>query len=235
MEQKVYAAIKVLSLLYIIYRIGRFLLKPETRKIWRFLTPKNAVKEKMNIPIAAKEPVPYSIVGQSQTVYLKEVSKPEESVEPEKPVEPLFSVDLEREEPVMEEPDITADDVEDNLNVNNEPVLSEEERFMPLEENPDVDNRDFSSSGMTFEDIAKTLDVIQGKKTADDACLDAARVLYEVKQTDLYAFLAGQAENEEVIEKLVNENLDSDGSPLPQAVRKRKKSGIEGFDIKRYV
>jgi methanogenic corrinoid protein MtbC1 len=51
----------------------------------------------------------------------------------------------------------------------------------------------------------------------------------------LYSFLSVQAENETVIEKLMNENLDGDGAPLPEAVRKRKRSGIEAFDISKYV
>jgi hypothetical protein len=234
MEHKIYAAIKVISLLYILYRIGHFLLKPETGNIWRFLTPKGAEKEKANVPVCT-DAAPYSIVGRSQTAYLAEPPEPEESSQPEKPIEPVLSEDLERDDPVMEEPDITADDVEDNLEASNQPVLSEEERFMLLEESPDAGDRDFSSSGMTYEDISKTLDVIRGEKTDDAGCLDAAHILYEVRQTDLFLFLAAQAENEQVIETLINENLDNDGAPLPESVRKKKRNGIEGFDMKKYV
>jgi hypothetical protein len=167
------------------------------------------------------EPVPYNIIGKSQTVYLEEPPAP-------KIVEPVFSEDLQRVPAYEEEPDITADDVDDNLG---EEILTDEERFTPLD--TDVDS-EVVSTGMTYEQISEALEVVQGKKTDDADKLAAARTLYEVQGSDLFNFLTVQAENEAIIEKLLKENLDNAADPADGNIKKQQRK-IEEFDMGKYV
>ena len=223
MENLIYLSVKVLSAIYLLYRIFHFLFGKKTRDFWNFLAQEKVEKEKTSLP--ALETAPYSIVGKSQTVYLEEMPKQQE-----KTPEPVFSEDLQRTEGYEEEPDIPDEDVDDNLSDNR---LLEEERFLPLDTNPD--DGDFpSSTGMTYEQIYGALDVVQGNQTDDASCLAAARILYEAQGSDLFNFLTAQAENEALIEKLIRENLDSDGTALPENRRKQRRD-VEEFDMDKYV
>ena len=221
MEHLIYLTVKALSVVYLLYRIFRFLFGERGKSLWYFLTPQ--VKEKQETPVSQTIPeeTTHSIVGKSQTVYLAEPPPP-------KKVEPVFSEDLGQAPSYEEEPDISADDVDDSLE---EGVLTEEERFIPLDTEPDSEP---VSTGMTYEQISDTLDVVMGNKTDDANKLAAARILYEVQGGDVFNFLEAQAENEAMIERLLKENLDDRGEILPENRRNRRKE-IEEFDMEKYV
>ncbi|GHT42157.1 hypothetical protein FACS189437_09890 [Bacteroidia bacterium] len=222
MEHLIYLTVKVLAAVYLLYILFRFLFGKNRRNIWNFLTPRCAGKEKSSNPAAEPEAMPYSIVGKSQTVYLE---KPPEK----KPLEPVFSEDLEKQLPYEEEPDIEADDVE--YYSATEDILLEEERFLSLNAEPDEGE---VSTGMTYEQISQALDVVQEKTTDDGNRLTTARILYEIQGSDVFDFLAAQAENEAMIEKLIRENIDDDGVPLSGNTRKQQRK-IAEFDMNKYV
>jgi hypothetical protein len=223
MENLVYLIIKGLSVIYLLHRVFRFISGKHVEKFWRFLTPENPVKEKAPVPIP--ETVPYNMVGKSQTVYLEE--PPKEQV---KSVDLLFSEDLHQASSYEEEPDITDNDVDDNLN---EDSFSEADRFLPLDADPD--NGDFpSSTGMTYEQISQALEVVQGRQTDDAGWQAAARILYEVQGSDLFNFLTAQAENEAIVEKLIKENLDDRSETIPENINKKRRK-TEEFDMDKYV
>jgi len=221
MEHLFYLIVKGLSVVYWLYKAFRFLFGEQGKSFWYFLTPKTGEKKEPVISQTEPEDTSLSVVGKSQTVYLEEPPPP-------KKVEPVFSEDLERCPSYEEEPDVTADDV--NYKPNEE-ILTDEERFTPLDVEPDNES---VSTGMTYEQISQVLDVVQGKKTSDADQLTAARTLYEVQGGDLFNFLATQAENEAVIERLLKENLDDAGEILPENRRKRRKEKEE-FDMEKYV
>jgi hypothetical protein len=160
-------------------------------------------------------------VGKSQTVYLE---KPSE----EKPIEPFRSEDLPKTPAYEEEPEISSEDVENNLG---ESELTDEDRFTPFNVEPDSE---FSSTGMTFEQIARALEVVQGKNADDKDQSAVARSLYEIEGSQLFDFLAMQAENEATIERLLKENLDDAGEILPKIERKKRRE-IAEFDMEKYV
>jgi hypothetical protein len=217
MEHFIYSIIKGLSAVYLLHRVFRFLFGKHAERFWRFLRPETPVKEKAPVPVP--ETAPYNIVGKSRTVYLQEA--PPEGT---KAVEPAFSENLQRENPYEGEPDIRADDVEENL-------PQEDERFIPLEAEPEGEA---VSSGMTFEQISEALDVVQGRRQDEAGQTAAARTLYEAEGSDLFDFLTAQAENEAVIEKLLKENLDNNSVPPPEKIRKQKVD-TEEFDMTKYV
>lgn len=129
-----------------------------------------------------------------------------------------------------EDPDVTADDVDYRRN---EGILTDEERFTPLDIELDSDNYPVST-GMTYEQISEALDLVQGKKTSDAVRGATARILYEIRGSDVFDFLASQAENEMMIERLLKENLDDTGEILSETGRRQQRK-IEEFDIKKYV
>jgi hypothetical protein len=221
MEHLFYLIVKGLSAVYILYRTFRVIFEKQGKNLWHFLTPKVREKKEPVVLQATPEQPPYSIVGKSQTVYLEEPPPP-------KKIEPVFSEDLQRVPAYEEEPDVTSDDVDYNRG---EEVLTEEERFTPLDVEPDSGAE---STGMTFEQISRALDVVQGKKTDDADRTAVARILYEVQGGDVFDFLASQAENETIIERLLKENLDDAGEILPENRRKRRRE-IEEFDMEKYV
>ena len=221
MEQLFYLTVKGLSVVYLLYKTFRFLFGKQGENRWNFLTPTIREKKETIVSQAKPEQSPCSIVGKSQTVYLEEPPPP-------KKVEPAFSEDLEQIPSYEEEPDVTTDDVDVSFD---EGVLSEEERFTPLDMEPDSEP---VSTGMTFEQISEVLDVVQGKNTNDADELAAARILYEVQGGDLFNFLAAQAENEAIIERLLKENLDDAGEKLPEN-RKKQQREIAAFDMEKYV
>jgi hypothetical protein len=221
MENLVYLIVKGLSATYLLHKVYRFLFEKWTREFWRFLMPETPEKGKAPVPVP--DAVPYNIVGKSQTVYLEEIPK-------EKPVEPVFSENLEKIPDYEKEPDVTDDDVDDNLNKNG---LPKEDRFLPL--GADSDDGDFpSSTGMTYEQISETLDAVRGKRTDDTAQSTAARILYEVQGSDLFNFLTAQAENEAMVEKLIRENIDNDGVSLSENTKKQRRD-MKEFDMGKYV
>jgi hypothetical protein len=221
MEKLVYLIVKDLSVIYLLHRFFLFFFGKQGKSLWRFLTPENPVKEKE--PVSMPETVPYNMVGKSQTVYLEEPTKEEA-----KAIDPAFSENLQKIPAYEEEADITDNDVDDSPD---EEVLSREERFLPLDTEPD---EEAVSTGMTYEQLSQALDVVQGKQPDDSGRLAVARILYEIQGSDVFDFLAAQAENEAMIEKLIKENIDSIGIPLPESTGKQRRE-IEEFDMDRYV
>jgi hypothetical protein len=223
MENLVYLIVKGLSAGNLLHRIFRFLSGKRVQDFWRFLKPKDPIKEIVSVSIP--ETLPYNMIGKSQTVYLEELPK-----EKPKTVEPAFSEDLQQAPSYEEEPDITGDDVDDNLNKDG---FTEEDRFLALD--VDAADEDFhSSTGMTYEQISQALDVVQGKSTDDAGRQAAARILYEIEGSDLFNFLTAQAENEALVEKLIRENIDNSGVPLSDSTRKLRRDRKE-FDMDKYV
>jgi hypothetical protein len=224
MEHLIYLTVKGVSALYLLYKIYRFLSGEQTTKFWQSILPESKAIDPPETPQTQPEPIAYSVVGKSQTVYLEEFSKEEA-----KAVEPAFSEDLPQISTYEEEPDITNDDVANNLN---EDRFSEEDRFLPLD--TDADNEDFpSSTGMTYQQISEALDVMQGKPTDKSGQQATARILHEIEGSDLFNFLTAQAENEAVVERLIRENIDNNGVPFSENTRKRME--IETFDMDKYV
>lgn len=216
-----YLIVKVMAVIYIMYKIFRFLFGKQGQSHWYFLTPK--VQEKKETAVSQPVPhlPPYSIIGKSQTVYLEEPPKVE-------PPEPVFSEDLQYMPAYEEEQDITPADVDDSLQRD---VLTPKDRFLPLDT---VEDNERASTGMTYEQISLTIEAVQGKKMNDADRLAAAHTLYDVQGSDLFDFLAMQAENEAAIERLLKEIPDDAGKVSTEyRVAKRKKT--EDFDMDRYV
>lgn len=125
------------------------------------------------------------------------------------------------------EPDITEDDVE----IVRTSPLEDEDIFIPFEDNQDGPDDDFST-GMSYDQLAGAVNVLANISTADeDQQEEAAKVLYEVKNTDMFDFIASQVSNVATIDKLFADFFDGNGLPKP----KKDKFSVEGFDISVFV
>ena len=225
MEHLFYLIVRLLIAGYLLYCLFVFLFGRNRENLWRFLTPRNTVKNNIPVVELETETVSSGIVGKSQTVYYEK--QPER-----KAAAPFFSEDLKKEIPYDEEPDTSDEDVE-NLSFEEslEDILTEEERFMPFDADPDEEG---NSSGMTYEQLNVAVNVVLGKKKGDEDCQTAARVLYEVSGSDVFNFLTAQAENEALIERLLKENIDDDGLPVTKRVGKKGRN-VGEFDMDKYV
>lgn len=227
MEKIVYFIVKCGILSYILYQMWLFLFRKNGLRFFlKYLNPKET--KKISTPaVPVKEEDEISIVGKSHTIYLDALPESSEA-------EPIMSIDLESTDYIGEDEDLSADDAEIEIRqVNVDDIMDESERFIPFEEN-DLPDLNFSS-GMTYEDISNAVDVIKGEKRGEEDQRNAARLLYEVKQTDMMNFFSAQAGNMEVIELLLNENLDESGIPLPQRNNKKSSISMTDFDINKYV
>ena len=221
MEHFFYLTVKISAVIYIMYKTIRFLRGNRVKRLWCLLTPKVQDKKEAAEPQEVPQQSPYSIIGKSQTVYLEEPPKAETP-------EPVFSEDLQPVPAYEEEQDITSAEVDDSLQ---EDILSTDDRFFPLDT---VEDNESISTGMTYEQISLTIEAVQGKKMSDADRKTAARTLYDVHGSDLFDFLAMQAENEAAIERLLKEHLDDAGeAAVENMVTRRKKT--EDFDMDRYV
>ena len=241
MEKIVYILVRLASASYILYSIWQFLFCKEGLWFLKYLNPKK--KKKREVEKTARQnddSDDSSIVGKTHTVYIKQLEIIEESVsddtesEDTEP-EPVMSQDLEPSGFTVEEDDIPSDDVVVEIKqLTIDEVLDEEERFEPFE-GEYAEDENFST-GRTFEDIQNAVDVIIGKKKGCDERLNAAKTIYEIRQTDMMEFFETQISNIEVIEQLLSENLDENGQPLKsKSAKKKVQDEVEDFDMSKYI
>ncbi len=220
METNLAIIVKIVAAIYIIKNVWIFFITQKGGGIWDKVFPmKKKAKPKVRVsaPTTPKKDE-YSVVGKSQTVYLK---KP---VEEEKPAE---TKNQESSDFIGEEPDIDSEDVEYNVKNEEEP----EDLFTPFEESG-IPNE--FSTGKTFDELFHAVAVIKNPDTDnDDQRAIAAKTLYEVRGTDMYDFITTQISNTAAVEKLLEECLDSDGMPLEKP--RRRAMSVEEFEMSDFV
>jgi hypothetical protein len=193
-----------------------FLVVHKANGFWNLVIPKG---EKHNVreKDAGKEATEAacSVIGKSRTVPVTEQSAPD------------F---------IGEEPDIDSDEVDCELNPRTE--LGAEDLFIPAPESSPEAFDDYST-GKTFAELSEAAEVIRAANPADvprEKRVSAARTLYEVRQTDMYAFFSTQLSNAAAIERLINECLDDDGMPLEKPRSGSRREPFPGdFDIDSFV
>ena len=217
MEKYISIIVRVLSAIYILYRTWNFLFK--NNLLWKVFTPKKDKKE--NKVTDSGSIINDEIVGKTNTVYLKEIEI-KKTLEPE----PTMSIPLEAVE------DITADDMDYNLDND---FIPDEDIYTQTEDNTDLDyDINQFSTGLTFAEISQAVDVIKNLDTVNnDSKNDAAKVLFEVKNTDMFDFFTTQISNTETIERLFRECLDNNGNPLNKI--KKNLNEVEKFNIDKYI
>ena len=226
MDTYIHFTVRLLVCGYVLYRIWTVIFSQRLFGVW----------DKM--PIRQKKPVPQpvitvveeknlsDIVGKTTLIYLED---PEVSSKV-----PAHSEKLEPSDFMGKEPDISDDDIESNLSsgpVTEEEMQEEQQQF----EDPDMIapglDPDFST-GLTYEEMESAVGVLTVATDDEQQIINAAQIIFSIKDTDLYEFFTNQVSNQDNVEKLLSDCLDEEGSPL--SVRKSKRK-IAGFDMSKFV
>lgn len=168
------------------------------------------------------------VIGKSKFVYIED---PEISRNVPAHSEPLPPSDF-----IGEEEDINPDEVEDNITSEKTEgnALSEveiQELMAPVESEPDPD----FSTALTFEQLGNVAEVLMSAPGDEGKDIQAAEVLYQLKDTDLFTFFANEVSTKEEIERLFRECLDEKGQPLPARKRIQNKTVTEPIDWSKYM
>jgi hypothetical protein len=210
-----YVIVKAVAAVYILYKLWMLLIVRKANGFWSFVTPK-AVKRSVREVSVEKEATQAScsVIGKSHTVAVTGQAA---------------------QDFIGEEPDIDPEEVACELNPR--AALEEEDLFIPAESSPGASG-DFST-GVTFGELSEAAEVVRAVCPEDlpqDKRVAAAHTLYEVRQTDMYAFFATQLSNTAAVERLMKECLDGDGMPRENPRPGSRRNSFPGdFNIDSFV
>lgn len=226
METYLHFVVKSIVAFHVLRQLWIVLLRGRLFGVWRLSKKQDQPEDDPDRlpaePVA--EPDDGEVVGRTQSVYLKD---------PDADPEPVWSDELEPTGFIGRDEEISADDVEvQDLTRTAADVLPEEERFEVLDRNAPGLEAEFST-GLTFEKLANAVGVLTDATGDEDKVVEAAKTLYDVRQTDLFEFFTTQISNKEMVERLLHECLDEEGRPRPQ--RKAKATQAAGFNWKKFV
>lgn len=226
MDTYIHFMVRLLVCGYVLYRIWTVIFSQRLFGVWD------------KIPVRQKEPVPEpeitvveeknlsDVVGKTTVIYLEDpevLSKV-----------PAHSEKLEPSDFMGEEPDISDDDIESKLSpgpVIEEEIQEEQQRFEDADIIAPGPDPDFST-GLTYEEMESAVGVLTVATDDEQQIINAAQIIFSIKDTDLYEFFTNQVSNQDNVEKLLSDCLDDEGSPL--VVRKSKRK-IDGFDLRQFV
>lgn len=221
MEEVIYLSVRLACAAYILYKVwGQ---RKRVREICGLLyTPGKKEKAEVVLP----EVVDYvDVMGKTCYVYLDENAG--------KTVAPYMSQPLEMNtDYIGEEEEIPEEEVECNLSLEEMKLLKEEQEQLD-EMCPEVDA---VTQVMTLDDLSLAGDVLMKVNGADkdgEKVCHAARTLFAIRNTCLFDIFTSQVGNVDAINRLLEENLDENGDPLP--VKKEKKKHQPDFDWKALV
>ena len=229
MEAYMHFTVKVVVCGYFFYRVWIILFKERLFGFWDKIPvrpPKGTPEPEIIIVTERKV---NDVVGKTTIIYLDD---PERAAKV-----PAHSEKLEPSDFIGEEDDISDDDVESDFSsktLTPEEMQEEQERFDAQEDlAPELDP-DFST-GLTFEQMANAVGVLTVSTDNEQQIIDAATTIHRIKDTDLYEFFTNQVSNQDNVEKLMNDCLNDDGTPLPERKSKRSGDGLKSFSLNKYV
>ena len=203
MEEIVYLSIRFGCTAYLLYKVWK--QKERIGKICDLLyTPRNRPQaEKDNgEPGNAQD-----VMGATRFVYLDENAG--------KTAAPFMSQPLERNF-IGEEEDVQQEDVECNLQLDKMKLLQEVQEDLDTE-SPEVES---VSPVLSSRDMEVLGEYLTHQDEADhEKAMQAARVLFSIRQTSLMDVFLSNMENSAIVEELIDRYLDEDGNPKPLKVK----------------
>ena len=262
MEAKIYFAVKVVCALVVFYRLWVFLFCRKIYGLWdklhnwariarvglwkyrKKLMAEKAKRERRkkiygkDLPTDTSKPVqaeatqkveesppvdddPNEVMGKSKIIYYGDINAARTI--------PTHSLELKQVELPVDK-DINPDDVEDNF----EPKkgLTEEEKRELMEPEGVIPDPDFDKS-LTYEDMSNLVDVLNSDAPDEQKSIRAASTIHhKLANTVILDFLVNKVSNENKVNLLLQECLDTNGNPLP---KRRKTSKVKSFDINKYA
>ena len=262
MEAKIYFAVKVVCALVVFYRLWVFLFcrkiyglwdklhnwaRIARVRLWKYRKKRMAEKTKrerrkkiygkdlhtdISKSIQAEAPQkveesppvdddPNEVMGKSKIIYYEDINAARTI--------PTHSLELKQVELPVDK-DINPDDVEDNF----EPQkgLTEEDMKELMEPEGVIPDPDFDKS-LTYEDMNNLVDVLNSDNPDEQKSIRAASTIHhKLANTVILDFLVNKVSNENKVNLLLQECLDTNGNPLP---KRRKISKVKSFDINKYA
>ena len=262
MEAKIYFAVKVVCALVVFYRLWVFLFCRKIYGLWdklhnwariarvglwkyrKKLMAEKAKRERRkkiygkDLPTDTSKPIqaeatqkveesppvdddPNEVMGKSKIIYYGDINAARTI--------PTHSLELKQVELPVDK-DINPDDVEDNF----EPKkgLTEEEKRELMEPEGVIPDPDFDKS-LTYEDMSNLVDVLNSDAPDEQKSIRAASTIHhKLANTVILDFLVNKVSNENKVNLLLQECLDTNGNPLP---KRRKTSKVKSFDINKYA
>ena len=161
-------------------------------------------------------------MGKSKIIYYEDINAARTT--------PTHSLELKQVELPVDK-DINPDDVEDNF----EPQkgLTEEDMKELMEPDGILPDPDFDTS-MTYEEMNNMVDVLNSDTHSEENGLRAAQTIFhKLPGTELLRLIENELADQQKIDRLLYDYLDSSGNPLPESKRRERK--IKDFNIKKYV
>ena len=210
MEEIVYLSVRLSCVFYLLYKVWH--TKGQVRKVCDLLYG-DAVSRKRKKTVDGVPEVPGAendtedVMGDTTYVYLDENAG--------KTAAPFMSQPLERNF-IGEEEDVQQEDVECNLQLDKMKLLQEVQEDLDAE-SPEVES---VSPVLSSRDMEVLGEYLTHQDEADhEKAMQAARVLFSIRQTSLIDVFLSNMENSAIVEELIDRYLDEDGNPRPLKVK----------------
>lgn len=202
MEELIYLCVRTASIGYLLYSVYGWKKRIET--ICAVLYGKPSVKKEKPEPAAA-EPAASDdeVMGRTRYVYL--------DGDAGKTAAPFMSQPLERAF-IGEEEDVEQEDVECGLQLEKMKLLQEVQEDLDAE-SPEVESVSPVLSSKDMEVLGEYL--AHQDEAGEEKAMQAARVLFSIRQTSLTDVFLSNMENTAIVEELIDRYLDEDGNPRP--------------------
>jgi hypothetical protein len=226
METYLHFAVRLTVCGYVLYQVWGIVFNGRLFGLWDRIP--------VRPPQDAPEPVipeKYlsDVVGKTTIVYLED---PELAAKT-----PVRTEKLEPSDFMGEEPDIPDEEVESALSPRPETpeeIQATRERFEETDDLAPALDPDFSS-GLTYEEMANVVGVLTVATDNEKQIIEAARTIHRLKDTDLFEFITREVSNLENVERLMNDCLDDDGTPLTVRKSKRKADRLSSFNLNKFI
>lgn len=214
---------KIVCFLYLSYRLYMILFRGRILGFWNciFVSRKYSNNSMQSVTADASP----DVVGETTSVYLEDPISAD--------IMPVRSEDLEHIDLSDDDvADISTDEVENTLIAPNENVRPDESELYDVDQ---VVPDDEFCRGMTYDQIANAVAVVSNGTAVGENASDAARVLYEVRNTDLFNFFTEQVADAERVEHLIRKYVDLGETASPKDIENPTEVGRVDFDWGKYV
>lgn len=217
MEELIYLCVRIVCIGYLLYRVYGWRRRIEI--VCTLLYGKPCVKKEKKETVVTESAVSDTeVMGSTRYVYLDENAG--------KTAAPFMSQPLERNF-IGEEEDVQQEDVECNLQLEKMKLLQEVQEDLDAE-SPEVES---VSPVLSSRDMEVLGEYLAHQKDADEEkAVQAARVLFSIRQTSLIDVFLSNMENSAIVEELIDRYLDEDGNP-----KQLKYNDRNSNDWKKYI
>ena len=211
MEELIYFCVRIVCIGYLLYSVYGWRRRIET--VCTLLYGKPCVKKEKKETVVTESAVSDTEVRVEDGLGIPVYEYLDENAG--KTAAPFMSQPLERNF-IGEEEDVQQEDVECNLQLDKMKLLQEVQGDLDAE-SPEVES---VSPVLSSRDMEVLGEYLTHQDEADhEKAMQAARVLFSIRQTSLIDVFLSNMENSAIVEELIERYLDEDGNPKPLKVK----------------